>query len=119
MRKTFRIILALVPAIAVSPGLAQIDRSDRTNKIIPPIYYPPPSGPLAQNRLSGPPPRMIIPGSCRSPDYSAAAREMKEEGTVRLGLRIDAGGHPVEGRIEKSSGFTDLDKAALDGLLHC
>ena len=46
--------------------------------------------------------------------YPEAARERGEQGTVRLALTIDRGGHVVSARLIASSGSSILDQAALE-----
>ncbi len=46
--------------------------------------------------------------------YPEAARARGEQGTVRLALTIDRGGHVVSAHIVSSSGSTTLDQAALE-----
>ncbi|GHS90016.1 hypothetical protein AGMMS49957_14640 [Synergistales bacterium] len=46
------------------------------------------------------------------PDYPAIARKRKEEGTVVLLINID-GANVVGVDVEKSSGFSSLDSAAV------
>ena len=50
--------------------------------------------------------------------YPEAARARGEQGTVRLALTIDRGGHVVSARLAGSSGSTTLDQAALDMARH-
>jgi protein TonB len=49
-----------------------------------------------------------------SKHYPEAARARGEQGTVRLALVIDRGGHVVSARVIGSSGSAILDEAALD-----
>ncbi len=46
--------------------------------------------------------------------YPEAARARGEQGTVRLSLTIDRGGHVVSARVIGSSGSSTLDQAALE-----
>ncbi len=46
--------------------------------------------------------------------YPEAARARGKQGTVRLALTIDRGGHVVSARIVGSSGSATLDQAALE-----
>mgnify|MGYP005812788851 CR=1 FL=1 len=46
------------------------------------------------------------------PPYPEASRHLREEGTVLLLLHVTASGAVDEARIEKSSGFGRLDRAA-------
>ena len=50
--------------------------------------------------------------------YPDAARARGEQGTVRLALTIDRGGHVVSARIIASSGSSILDQAALEMARH-
>jgi periplasmic protein TonB len=50
--------------------------------------------------------------------YPEAARDRGEQGTVRLALTIDRGGHVVSARIIASSGSSILDQAALEMARH-
>ena len=50
--------------------------------------------------------------------YPEAARARGEQGTVRLALTIDRGGHVVSARLAGSSGSTTLDQAALEMARH-
>ncbi|MGH6840010.1 MAG: TonB family protein [Methylocella sp.] len=50
--------------------------------------------------------------------YPEAARDRGEQGTVRLALTIDRGGHVVLARIIASSGSSLLDQAALEMARH-
>jgi periplasmic protein TonB len=50
--------------------------------------------------------------------YPEAARVRGEQGTVRLALTIDRGGHVVSARLVASSGSSTLDQAALEMARH-
>ncbi|MGH6850546.1 MAG: energy transducer TonB [Methylocella sp.] len=50
--------------------------------------------------------------------YPEAARDRGEQGTVRLALTIDRGGHVVSARVIASSGSSTLDQAALEMARH-
>lgn len=49
----------------------------------------------------------------RHPDYPAASRRLGEEGTVVLLLLVGVDGAVQEARVDKSSGFSRLDQAAV------
>ncbi len=53
------------------------------------------------------------------PSYPNSALKMEEEGTVRLKLEIGASGQLVSASVLKSSGYADLDRAAVKGLSQC
>lgn len=56
---------------------------------------------------------------CAKPAYPAQAARNGDTGTVTLALLIAADGRVTSSRIERSSGFRDLDKAALTALSRC
>ncbi len=53
------------------------------------------------------------------PSYPQSARMNEEEGTVRLKMDIGANGQLLGASVVKSSGFNDLDRAAVRGLSQC
>lgn len=55
---------------------------------------------------------------CR-PAYPPGATRRREQGSVKLEFTIGANGRLVGSRIVKSSGYRDLDQAALTALIHC
>lgn len=57
--------------------------------------------------------------SCPPPQYPKAALMNEETGTVTVGLLVSADGKVTENRIDKSSGFKNLDKAAATGFSAC
>ncbi len=50
------------------------------------------------------------------PDYPVISRDLGEQGVVMLRLAIDADGKLLRAELQKSSGFTRLDKAARDSV---
>lgn len=52
--------------------------------------------------------------STDAPTYPRASQIHQEEGNILLELQIDFDGSVISTKIEKSSGFENLDKAALD-----
>lgn len=57
--------------------------------------------------------------ACSKPDYPKTALRNGDTGTVMLAFLIGTDGKVVEARIEKSSGFRELDRAAQAGLSLC
>jgi TonB family protein len=55
----------------------------------------------------------IVPNSCVAPEYPRASRQNEEQGIVIAKLVVGANGHVLDIALEKSSGFTALDKATL------
>jgi len=56
---------------------------------------------------------------CLGPAYPPDALKAKEEGTVTMDLLISTTGYVKESKILTSSGYPDLDQAAIDGLVKC
>ncbi len=52
------------------------------------------------------------------PSYPNAARRRAQQGLVTLLVSVDAQGHVKNVSLFKSSGFSALDEAALDGVAH-
>jgi protein TonB len=56
---------------------------------------------------------------CAKPAYPAQAARNGDSGTVTLALLVGVDGRVTGSRIERSSGFRDLDRAALTALSQC
>lgn len=56
---------------------------------------------------------------CALPDYPARSVRNAESGTVTLALLIGANGKVSEAKVQSSSGFRELDRAALSALSLC
>jgi protein TonB len=56
---------------------------------------------------------------CDKPQYPRASLVNEEAGTVTLALRIAGDGQVQESKVEQSSGFKNLDKAALAAMSKC
>lgn len=52
-----------------------------------------------------------------SPVYPAAAKRARAQGVVHVRVLVDVDGMPRDVRVERSSGFDALDKAACDAVL--
>ena len=63
-------------------------------------------------------PAILNVNSCR-PAYPPGSMRRGEQGVVKLQFTIGVNGRLVGSRIVKSSGFRDLDMAALTALIHC
>jgi protein TonB len=57
--------------------------------------------------------------TCAKPEWPKSSLRNEETGTVQLSFLIAADGHVAEGKVVKSSGFRDLDKAAIAGITKC
>lgn len=56
---------------------------------------------------------------CVKPNYPAASARNGDAGTVTLALLVGPDGRVTSARIQKSSGFRELDRAALNALSLC
>ncbi|MEC5163150.1 protein TonB [Janthinobacterium sp. CG_S6] len=56
--------------------------------------------------------------NCKA-DYPKASLMNEEQGTVSMMFLVAADGSVVESKLEKTSGFKNLDKAALKALSAC
>jgi periplasmic protein TonB len=57
--------------------------------------------------------------TCTKPEYPRNSQRNEEQGTVILQFLIGADGTVKDAKLEKSSGYRDLDKAAQRGLSQC
>jgi periplasmic protein TonB len=57
--------------------------------------------------------------SCAKPEWPQEARRYELEGTTTLSFVVGLDGKPVSAKVEKSSGWSILDKASLIGLSRC
>jgi TonB family protein len=55
-------------------------------------------------------------GSFPAPNYPGAALRNHLEGTVTIEIRVDESGKVTDANIQKSSGHTPLDEAALEAV---
>ena len=87
------------------------DKPTDTPPDVPPLDMPPPTPAVApkQARIDAPP----KPLRTIKPDYPKGARQRGEEGDVVLELHVTAQGAVDEVKLVRSSGFGELDSAAL------
>lgn len=57
--------------------------------------------------------------SCSKPEWPKASLRNEEQGTVTMAFLISEEGKVLDSKIIKSSGFRDLDKAAVEGIAKC
>lgn len=90
---------------------------------VKPIEPPPPAAPVATPVAPAPvvrvPPVIDAAHSCQQPEYPATSRRLEEAGAVVLQFLIDTDGRVIDSKIDSSSGFPRLDKAALSALSLC
>lgn len=65
------------------------------------------------------PPVIDAKNNCDLPEYPSSSIRNGEEGTVALNFLVDVNGKVIDSKIETSSGFSKLDRAARDALAHC
>lgn len=58
------------------------------------------------------------PAVCKA-DYPKASLMNEEQGTTSMSFLVNADGSVAESKLEKSSGFKNLDKAAMKALSAC
>jgi len=64
-------------------------------------------------------PAVVDSRACSKPEYPPKSLRNEETGTVTLQFLIGLDGRVVESRVEKSSGYRDLDNAARNALSLC
>ncbi len=106
------------PEVPVQPPPQQDTITAVTNvkpetPVLPPIQPAPP--PRVPVRV----PAIVDAEACEKPEYPRKSLRNEEQGTVILAFLIGVDGRVVDSRVEKSSGFRDLDKAAITGLSLC
>jgi protein TonB len=57
--------------------------------------------------------------TCAKPEWPKSSLRNEETGTVTLSFLISADGRVGDSKVVKSSGFRDLDKAAVVGISKC
>ncbi|WP_252717157.1 energy transducer TonB [Herbaspirillum sp. B65] len=62
---------------------------------------------------------VVDPSKCGKPPYPSASQRNEEEGVVTLAFLIGVDGTVLDAKVQKSSGYPELDKAARDGLSLC
>jgi protein TonB len=63
-------------------------------------------------------PAMFDPKNCKA-EYPKASLMNEEQGTVSMSFLVATDGSVVESKLEKTSGFKNLDKAALKSIGAC
>lgn len=71
--------------------------------------------PVAQSRVAA----VADFNTCAKPEWPKASLRNEETGTVTLSFLIGTDGRVADSKVTKSSGFRDLDRAALTGIGKC
>jgi protein TonB len=90
-----------------------------TNVLTPPA---PPANPAPPAPANPNPVRVAAVAdfnTCAKPEWPKASLRNEETGTVTLSFLIGTDGRVADSKIVKSSGFRDLDKAAVTGISKC
>lgn len=64
-------------------------------------------------------PAVVDFSTCAKPEWPKSSLRNEETGTVTLSFLIGTDGHVADAKVAKSSGFRELDKAALSGISKC
>ena len=96
--------------------ISQVSNVQPDNPVMPAARAPeaPPSTTGAVNV-----PAVVDFNTCAKPEYPRNSQRNEETGTVTLSFLIGLDGRVVDSKIEKSSGFKDLDKTARSALSLC
>lgn len=81
----------------------------------PPVQPGPPAPPAQSVRV----PAVADFSTCAKPEWPKSSLRNEETGTVTLSFLIGVDGRVADSKIVKSSGFRDLDKAAVVGIGKC
>lgn len=63
-------------------------------------------------------PATFDPSKCKA-EYPKASLMNEEQGTVSMSFLVNADGTVAESKLEKTSGFKNLDKAAMKSIAGC
>jgi len=73
---------------------------------------------VAGSAIAGETPASFDPSKCKV-EYPKASLMNEEQGTTSMSFLVGADGSVVDSKLDKSSGFKGLDKAAQKGLSAC
>jgi protein TonB len=73
---------------------------------------------LSGAAFAGETPAVFDAKNCKA-EYPKASLMNEEQGTVSMSFLVSAGGDVLESKVEKSSGFKNLDKAAIKAISAC
>jgi protein TonB len=111
--------IELPPVITAPPAVVTVAAP-------PAISAPPPAPPVAIVAAPAPQAAVAVPVSApsaevgdfgnESPKYPQMSLRLREQGVVRLRVVIDSAGLVRDISVAQGSGFSRLDRAALDGI---
>ena len=73
---------------------------------------------LAGSAVAAEVPASFDPSKCKA-EYPKASLMNEEQGTVSMSFLVNADGSVAESKLEKTSGFKNLDKAAIKAISAC
>jgi protein TonB len=73
---------------------------------------------IAGMAAAGEVPASFDPSKCKV-DYPKASLMNEEQGTTSMSFLVNPDGSVADSKLDKSSGFKNLDKAAMKGLAAC
>jgi protein TonB len=92
----------------------------RANTITTTTVKPPPNAPAPAPRPAGNSKApVVLAKACKEPDYPAVSERLGEAGSVTLMLLVGVDGKVTDSKVQTSSGFERLDKAAQAALSRC
>lgn len=95
----------------------QVNTISNTTAVRPDVPFVPPQ--RVENPNAVRTNAVVAASACAELDYPARSLRNEETGTTTLAFLVGLDGKVVDSRIEKSSGFKDLDNAARAGLSKC
>jgi protein TonB len=101
------------PEITIASAPAPTNTITTTTVAPPPVAAPAPR-PAGVSKAP-----VVKAKACREPDYPAVSERLGETGSVTLQLLVGIDGKVTDSKIETSSGFERLDKAAQAALSRC
>jgi protein TonB len=100
--------------------IASVSTAKPLTNDLPRPATPAPAAPPAPAAATGVKVNAVVDfSSCAKPDYPKSSLRNEETGTSTMSFLIGVDGHVVEAKVQKSSGFRDLDKAAINALSKC
>ena len=111
------------PEVQIQQQQQQQNTITAVSNIKPDNPVMPPAHPVAAEApSSGGPVRVaavVDARACEKPAYPSKSLRNEEQGTVTLEFLIGLDGRVADSKVYKSSGFKDLDRAAIAGLSLC
>ena len=100
--------------------ITAVSREAPLNPVMPPIQAPAPAAapvaaPTGPSRVAA----VVDSSACTKPEYPPKALRNEEVGVVTLQFLIGVDGRVVESKVDKSSGYRELDTAARNALSLC